>query len=65
MKGRSAKAFALRDRAFALRDRAFALRDYDAIDRRADVSPLAIASTRGRHALCDAPQSWPPVLRMK
>ena len=38
---------------------------YDPIDRRPDASPLAIASTRGTHALCDAPQSWPPVLRMK
>ena len=38
---------------------------YDPIDRRADASPLAIASTRGTHALCDAPQRWPPVLRMK
>ena len=28
-------------------------------------SPLAIASTRGTHLLCDPPQSWPPVLRMK
>ena len=38
---------------------------YDPIDRRPDVSPLAIASTRGSHGLCDAPQIWPPVLRMK
>ena len=38
---------------------------YDPIDRRPDASPLAIASTRGTHALCDVPQSWPPVLRMK
>lgn len=38
---------------------------YDPIDRRPDSSPLAIASTRGTHLLCDAPRSWPPVLRMK
>jgi hypothetical protein len=38
---------------------------YDPIDRRSDALPLAIASTRGSHALCDAPQIWPPVLRMK
>jgi hypothetical protein len=38
---------------------------YDPLDRRADSSPLAIASTRGTHALCDPPYSWPPVLRMK
>jgi hypothetical protein len=38
---------------------------YDPIDRRAGASPLAIASTRGAHLLCDAPQSWPPDLRMK
>jgi hypothetical protein len=38
---------------------------YDPIDRRPGASPLAIASTRGAHLLCDAPQSWPPVLRMK
>jgi len=38
---------------------------YDPSDRRPDASPLAIASTRGTHALCDVPQSWPPVLRMK
>ncbi|MGH9140989.1 MAG: ArnT family glycosyltransferase, partial [Vicinamibacterales bacterium] len=38
---------------------------YDAIDRRRDGTPLAIASTRGGRALCDPPQSWPPVLRMK
>jgi hypothetical protein len=39
---------------------------YDPIDRRAGMSPLAIGSTRGAHGgLCDAPQSWPPVLRMK
>jgi hypothetical protein len=38
---------------------------YDPLDRRPDGSPLAIAGTRGAHALCDAPQSWPPVLRMK
>jgi hypothetical protein len=38
---------------------------YDPIDRRAAASPLAIAVTRGTHLLCDAPQSWPPVLRMK
>jgi len=38
---------------------------YDPISRRRDASPLAIASTRGAHALCDPPQSWPPVLRMK
>ena len=38
---------------------------YDPLDRRSDASPLAIASSRGTHLLCDAPQSWPPVLRMK
>ncbi len=38
---------------------------YDPVIRRPDASPLAIASTRGAHALCDPPQSWPPVLRMK
>ena len=38
---------------------------FDPIDRRPDASPLAIASTRGTHALCDAPQNWPPVLRIK
>jgi hypothetical protein len=39
---------------------------YDPIDRGADASPLAIAGTRGaQHGLCDPPQSWPPVLRMK
>jgi hypothetical protein len=38
---------------------------YDPIDRRPGASPLAIASTRGARASCDAPQSWPPVLRMK
>jgi len=38
---------------------------YDPSDRRPGASPLAIASTRGTHALCDVPQSWPPVLRMK
>jgi hypothetical protein len=38
---------------------------YDPMGRRPDVSPLAIASTRSAHALCDPPQSWPPVLRMK
>jgi hypothetical protein len=38
---------------------------YDPLDRRLDALPLAIASSRGTHALCDAPQSWPPVLRMK
>jgi hypothetical protein len=38
---------------------------YDPSDRRLDASPLAIAGTRGAHALCDVPQSWPPVLRMK
>ena len=38
---------------------------YDPIDRRPGGSPLAIARTRGTHLLCDAPQSWPPVLRMK
>jgi hypothetical protein len=38
---------------------------YDPISRRPDASPLAIASTRGAHARCDPPQSWPPVLRMK
>jgi len=38
---------------------------YDPGNQRPDASPLAIASTRGTHALCDAPQIWPPVLRMK
>jgi len=38
---------------------------YDPGDRRTDGSPLAIARTRGTHRLCDPPQSWPPVLRMK
>jgi hypothetical protein len=38
---------------------------YDPIDRRGDASPLAIASSRGAHAWCEPPQSWPPVLRMK
>jgi hypothetical protein len=38
---------------------------YDPIDRRPDTSPLAIARTRGTHMLGDAPQSWPPVLRIK
>ena len=38
---------------------------YDPGNQPPDASPLAIASTRGRHPLCDAPQSWPPVLRMK
>jgi len=28
-------------------------------------SPLGIALTRGAHALCDAPQIWPPAVRMK
>ncbi len=38
---------------------------YDPIDRRPGASPLAIASTRGTHLLCDPPQSWPPVLRIR
>jgi hypothetical protein len=38
---------------------------YDPIDRRSGAPPLAIASTRGAHLLCDAPQTWPPVLRLK
>jgi len=38
---------------------------YDPIERRSGASPLAIASTRGAHLLCDGPQSWPPDLRMK
>ena len=38
---------------------------YDPGNRRPDASPLAIAGTRGTHLICDAPQSWPPVLRMK
>jgi hypothetical protein len=38
---------------------------YDAVDRRPGPSPLAIAATRGSRGLCDAPQNWPPVLRMK
>ena len=38
---------------------------YDPIDRRPGALPLAIASTRGGHVFCDAPQIWPPVLRMK
>lgn len=37
---------------------------YDPIDR-TDASPLRIASTRGGRGLCDAPQRWPPDLRMK
>jgi hypothetical protein len=39
---------------------------YDPIERTPD-SPLAIGRTRGAHGWwrCDAPQSWPPVLRMK
>ena len=40
-------------------------RVYDPIDRRPGASPMAIATTRGTHALCDTPQSWPPVLRIK
>jgi hypothetical protein len=38
---------------------------YDPSTQHPDASPLAIASTPGTHALCDAPQRWPPVLRMK
>ena len=38
---------------------------YDPIDRRPGESPLAIAGTRGTHLLCDPPQIWPPVLRIK
>jgi hypothetical protein len=38
---------------------------YDPIDRRHDTSPLAIGRTRGTYILGEAPQSWPPVLRMK
>jgi hypothetical protein len=38
---------------------------YDPLDRRPDDSPLSIASTRGTHLLCDPPQSWPPVLRIR
>jgi hypothetical protein len=38
---------------------------YDPIDRRPGASPLAIARTRGTHPLCDPPQSWPPVLRIR
>ena len=38
---------------------------YDPIERRAEGSPLAIARTRGTQLLCDPPQIWPPVLRMK
>ena len=37
---------------------------YDPFDHRAD-PPLAIAGSRGGRGLCDPPQSWPPVLRMK
>jgi hypothetical protein len=39
---------------------------YDPLDRSGE-SPLAIATTRGRRGvwLCDPPQSWPPLLRMK
>ncbi len=38
---------------------------YDPIERRPDTVPLAISSTRRARGLCDLPQSWPPVLRMK
>ena len=38
---------------------------YDPIARTPETSPLAIASTRGSHLLCDSPQSWPPILRLK
>lgn len=38
---------------------------YDPIERRVDSLPLATSGTRGTHALCEAPQSGPPVLRMK
>jgi hypothetical protein len=38
---------------------------YDPIERRPDTVPLAISSTRRPRGLCDLPQSWPPVLRMK
>jgi hypothetical protein len=37
---------------------------YDPFDHRVD-PPLAIAASRGGRGLCDPPQSWPPVLRMK
>ena len=39
---------------------------YDPADRGSNTPPLAIAGTRGpQHGLCDRPQIWPPVLRMK
>jgi hypothetical protein len=38
---------------------------YDPIDKRVDTAPLAIGGSRGAHAWCEVPQSWPPVLRMK
>jgi hypothetical protein len=38
---------------------------YDPIEQRADAVPLAISSTRRARELCDPPQSWPPVLRIR
>jgi hypothetical protein len=38
---------------------------YDPIEPRADTVPLAISSTRRARELCDPPQSWPPVLRIR
>jgi hypothetical protein len=38
---------------------------YDPIERRPDTAPLAISSTRRARELCDPPQSWPPVLRIR
>jgi hypothetical protein len=38
---------------------------YDPIERRRDILPLAISTTRRARGLCDLPQSWPPVLRIR
>jgi hypothetical protein len=38
---------------------------YDPIERRPDTVPLAISTTRRARELCDPPQSWPPVLRIR
>ena len=38
---------------------------YDPIERRRDTVPLAISTTRRARELCDPPQSWPPVLRIR
>jgi hypothetical protein len=38
---------------------------YDPIERRSETVPLAISTTRRPRGICDLPQSWPPVLRMK